>query len=61
MKKKTSQKILRSTKNMISSTKELTKQNSITDSLKAPKRKPTKKCRKFGDDITNMQKEPVFY
>ena len=56
MKKKTSQKTLRSTKNMISSTKELPRQNSITDSLKAPKRKPTRKNRKFGDDITNIQK-----
>ncbi len=60
MKKKTSQKTLRSTKNIISSTKELPRQNSITDSLKAPKRKPTRKNRKFGDDITNIQKQPVF-
>lgn len=56
MKKKTSQKILRSTKNIISSTKELSRPQTQNDTLKANKRKPNRKNRKFGDDITNLQK-----
>jgi hypothetical protein len=54
MKKKTSQKNMRALKTICSSTKELTRPSTISDSIKAPKRKPTRKNRRFGDDITNL-------
>ena len=60
MKNKISQKILRPSRKIYSSTKQLPLPSTAPDSLKAPKKKPTRKNRKFGDDITNEQKQPVF-
>ncbi len=54
MKKKTSQKNMRPLKTICSSTKELNRPSTISDSYKVLKRKPTRKNRKFGDDITNF-------
>lgn len=56
MKRRTSQKILKANRKEASSTKQLPLPNTASDSLKAPKRKPSKKNRQFGDDITNLQK-----
>ena len=56
MKRRTSQKILKPNRKLLSSTKQLPLPSTASDSLKAPKRKPTKKNRLFGDDLTNLQK-----
>lgn len=41
---------------MISSTKQISLLNTASDSLKAVKKKVTRKNRQFGDDMTNLQK-----
>ena len=56
MKKKTSQKNIRPLRSIVSSAKELTRPGTACDSLKVPKKRPVRKNRKFGDDITNLQK-----
>lgn len=60
MKKRTSQKILRPNRKMASSSKQLPLPSTASDSLKAPKRKQNRKNRNFGDDISNLPKQPVF-
>lgn len=54
MKKKTSQKIFKPSKKLLSSSKQLPIPSTASDSLKAPKKKTTRKTRKFGDDISNL-------
>jgi hypothetical protein len=56
MKRRTSQKILKPNRKLVSATKQLPVLSTASDSLKAPKRKPARKNRQFGDDITNLQK-----
>jgi len=56
MKRRTSQKILKPSRKLLSSAKQLLLPSTASDSLKAPKRKQPKKNRQFGDDITNLQK-----
>jgi hypothetical protein len=56
MKRRTSQKVLRPSRKIASSTKQLPLPDTASDSLKAPKKKQNRKNRQFGDDITNIQK-----
>lgn len=56
MKKRTSQKIIRQSRKIDSSTKQLTLTSTASDSLKAPKKKQERKNRNFGQDITNLPK-----
>lgn len=56
MKRRTSQILLAPKEKMTSSTKQQPLMSTASNSLKAPKKKGTRKNRQFGDDITNLQK-----
>lgn len=56
MKRKTFQNILKVSKKKASPTKQPSIPDVPSDNLKAPRGRPTRKNRQFGQDITNLQK-----